>query len=160
MSRARVAFAVAWLGASLSATPALGLTLQVTQSEPSVVGEAYVFTATATEASGAVTYTWTFGESAEPEAGGSEMSHTFAEPGHYTIIVGATDEGGDYTSEVFQHLVHYPLTAARPTSSTPIVYDSTRNRIYSLNQDNDSLTSIDPDALVKVAELPVYRKPE
>jgi DNA-binding beta-propeller fold protein YncE/cytochrome c peroxidase len=160
MSRARLAFAVVLLGASFSATPALGLTLEVTHSGPSVVGEAHAFTATATEADGAVAYTWTFGESAEPEAGGAEMSHTFVEPGHYTIIVGAMDEGGDYTSEVFQHLVHYPLTAARPTSSAPIVYDSARNRIYSLNQDNDSVTSIDPDALVKVGELPVYRKPE
>ncbi len=160
MSSSRVAFALAVLGASLSAAPALGLTLQVTHAGPSVVGEAHVFTATATEASGAVTYTWTFGESAEPEAGGGEMAHTFGEPGHYTIIVGATDAGGDYTSEVFQHLVHHPLTSARPTSSTSIIYDSARNRIYSLNQDNDSVTSIDPDALVKVGELPLYGKPE
>jgi DNA-binding beta-propeller fold protein YncE/cytochrome c peroxidase len=160
MKSSRVALALAVLGASLVATPALGLTLEVTHGGPSVVGEAHVFTATASDASGAVTYSWTFGESAEPEAGGSEMAHTFGDPGHYTIIVGATDDSGEYTSEVFQHLVHHPLTPARPTSSTSIVYDSARNRVYSLNQDNDSVTSLDPDALVKLGELPVYGKPE
>jgi DNA-binding beta-propeller fold protein YncE/cytochrome c553 len=160
VSRSLIAFALALPTVSLSAAPALALTLEVSHPGPSVVGEAHVFTATATEASGAVTYTWTFGESAEPEAGGSEMPHTFGEPGHYTIIVGATDASGDYTSEVFQHMVHHPLTAMRPTSSTSIIYDAARNRVYSLNQDNDSVTSFDADALVKLGELPVYRKPE
>ena len=70
MKSSRVALALAVLGTSLTATPALGLTLEVTHAGPSVVGEAHGFTATATEASGAVTFSWTFGESAEPEAGG------------------------------------------------------------------------------------------
>jgi DNA-binding beta-propeller fold protein YncE len=160
MSRSRVGSWVALLGVAFSSTPALALTLTVSHAGPSVVGEAHAFTAAATDAVGEVTFTWTFGESAEPEAGGAEMSHTFIEPGHYSIIVGATDSEGNYASEVFQHLAHYPLTAKRPTSSTSIVYDAARNRIYSLNQDNDSVTSIDPDALVKVTELSVYRKPE
>jgi DNA-binding beta-propeller fold protein YncE/cytochrome c553 len=72
----------------------------------------------------------------------------------------ATDATGDTASVFFRHLVHYPLAARRPNASTSIVYDGARNRIYSLNQDNDTVTAIDPDNLVKVGEVAVYRKPE
>jgi len=160
MSTFRVGFGAAWLGAFFAAAPAYALTIDVTHAGPSVVGEAHAFTAVTTEANGAVTFEWTFGESGTPEPGGAEMSHTFAEPGLHAITVQATDEGGDVVSDFFLHLVHQPLTAARPTSSTSIVYDAARNRIYSVNQDSGTVTSIDPEALVKVGELAVYRKPE
>jgi YVTN family beta-propeller protein len=159
MSTSRVAQGVALALTVLTTRPALALTLEVTHPGPSLVGAPHAFTATPGDATGAVTFEWQFGETADVEPGGAEMSHTFTEPGHYTIIVGVTDETGYYVSEVFQHLVHHPLTAARPTSATSIVYDAARNRVYSVNQDNDTVTSIDPDGLSKLAELSVYRKP-
>ena len=72
----------------------------------------------------------------------------------------ATDAAGAVASAFFQHLVHHPLTAKRPTSSTSIIHDSARNRVYVVNQDNDTVTSIDADKLQKLAELAVYRRPE
>jgi DNA-binding beta-propeller fold protein YncE len=144
----------------LAADPAVALTLEVKHAGPSVVGESHTFTAVITENTGDVTYEWKFGESENFVAGGAEMSHAFAAPGHHSIDVIATDSSGSVTSAFFQHLVHYPLTERRPTSSTSIVYDAARKRIYSLNQDNDSITSIDPDAMVKLGELEVYDKPE
>jgi DNA-binding beta-propeller fold protein YncE len=126
---------------------------------PSTVGDARVFTATVTGATGEVTYEWRFGEE-DFTVGGAEMSHVFTAPGHYSVDVVATDANGDSASAYFQHLVHYPLTGARPTASSSIVYDAARNRIYTLNQDNDSVTSIDPDNLVKLGELAVYHGPE
>jgi DNA-binding beta-propeller fold protein YncE len=70
------------------------------------------------------------------------------------------DADGMVASQAFQHLAHHPLTAARPTSSSSIVYDAARNRVYSVNQDNDTITSIDAEELTKLAELEVYKKPE
>ena len=64
-----------------------------------------------------------------------------------------TDATGDAASAFFRHLVHYPLTAKRPTSSTSIVYDGARNRVYSVNQDNDTVTAIDRTSCTKVGEL-------
>src|SRR5207244_4464534 len=58
------------------------------------------------------------------------------------------------------HLVHYPLTPKRPTSSSPIIYDPVRNWVFSVNQDNDSIVAVDADKLTKIGELPVYRDPE
>ncbi|HEY3494413.1 MAG TPA: PKD domain-containing protein, partial [Polyangiaceae bacterium] len=152
-----------WLslaGLSLAPAPALALGIEVTHAGPSVVGEAHAFEAAVTEASGAVTYEWRFGEDGQYEPGGPALSHTFPAPGLYPVDVVATDESGTTASAFFLHLVHYPLTAARPTSSTSIVYDAARNRVYSLNQDNDTVTFVDPDRLEKVTELAVYGKPE
>ena len=147
-------------GVSLAAAvPAYALTVDVTHAGPSVVGEAHAFTATVTGASGALTYEWTFGEDA-PQVGGAQMSHTFTAPGLVGVQVFVTDARGDAGSAYFQHLVHYPLTAKRPTSSSSIVYDAGRNRVYSVNQDNDTVTSIDARTLQKIAELAVYRRPE
>jgi MYXO-CTERM domain-containing protein len=148
------------LTAVLSAAPAAALTLDVTHAGPSVVGEAHAFMARVTGGSGAITYEWQFGETADVQAGPAQTSHTFTAPGLYSIQVFATDARGDSASAFFRHLVHHPLTAKRPTSSTSIVYDAVRNRIFSVNQDNDTITAIDADTLTKRGELPVYRKPE
>jgi MYXO-CTERM domain-containing protein len=145
----------------LSAAPAAAaLTLDVTHAGPSVVGEAHAFTATVSGGSGAIKYEWQFGETADLQSGPAQVSHAFTAPGLYSIQVFATDATGDSASAFFRHLVHHPLTAARPTSSTSIIYDAVRNRVFSVNQDNDSITAIDPDNLTKLGELPVYRKPE
>ncbi len=160
MRTSRVAALFALVALTFSAVPALALGVDVTNEGPSVVGEAHTFSATVVDAMGDVTFTWNFGETGDLETGAAEMSHTFTAPGHYTITVEVTDGAGDSASWSFQHMVHHPLTEKRPTSSTSIVYDSERNRVYSVNQDNDTVTSIDPEELVKVAELPVYKRPE
>lgn len=154
------AASVALVTTLLVAASALALTVDVTRTGPSVVGEEHLFTAVVTDATEPVTYEWRFGDAGDFEAGGAEMSHTFEAPGLYNIDVTATDAGGYSASWFFRHLVHHPLTPLRPTSSTSIVYDEVRNRIYCVNQDNDSVTAIDPDNLVKLGELEVYRKPE
>ena len=151
---------VVLLGASLYAAPAAALTLDVTHAGPSVVGEAHAFTARVSGGSGNITYEWQFGESADVQPGPAQTSHAFTAPGLYSIQVFATDATGDSASAFFRHLVHYPLTATRPTSSTSIVYDAVRNRVFSVNQDNDTITAIDPETLTKLGELPVYRRPE
>ena len=112
-----------------------------------------------TGASGALTYEWSFGD-APPEVGDAQVSHTFTAPGLVNIQVFVTDSTGDVGSDFLQHLVHHPLTPKRPTSATSIVYDPGRKRVYSVNQDNDTVTAIDANRLEKLAELPVYRWPE
>ncbi|HVY37601.1 MAG TPA: PKD domain-containing protein [Polyangia bacterium] len=139
---------------------ASAITLNVMHSGPSVVGEAHAFTASVPDAKGTVTFQWQFSESDDFQSGGPEMSHTYAAPGLYSVQVNATDSTGDSASVFFRHLVHYPLTDKRPTSSTSIVFDAARNRIYSVNQDNDTITAVDADGLKKIAEVAVYRRPE
>lgn len=127
--------------------------------EPSAVGEAHTFTAVVTGSSGALTYEWQFGEE-DFHSGDAAETHTFEAPGLVSIQVIATDETGDTASAFFRHLVHYPLTERRATSAAPIVYDAARQRVYSVNQDNDTVTAIDAVSLTKVGEVAVYQKPE
>jgi YVTN family beta-propeller protein len=144
---------------TLWASPALALTVTVTHSGPSVVGEAHTFAAAVTEATGEVTYEWQF-DGGEYVAGGAEMTQAFAAPGIHYVDARATDSAGNVHSHFFPHLVHHPLTPARPTSASPIVYDAARNRVYVANQDNDTVSAVDPENLTSVGELSVYRKPE
>jgi streptogramin lyase len=157
---ARLLRVAALVVASVWAAPAAALSVDLASSGPSVVGDPHTFTATVTEATGALQFQWKFFDADEPHTGGASTAWTYTEPGHYLVEVEVTDASGASASDLLPHLAHYPLTPKRPTSSTSIIYDAARNRIYSVNQDNDTITSIDPEKLTKVAELPVYRKPE
>jgi DNA-binding beta-propeller fold protein YncE len=151
---AALAVIVSW------SAPTWALSVDLMDPGPSLVGAAHTFNATVTDATGEVQYQWKFSETDELHPGTGDMASTFTEPGHFSVSVEVTDASGATASDSLQHLAHLPLTPKRPTSSTSIVYDPARNRVYSVNQDNDTVTSIDPDQLTKVSELAVYRKPE
>jgi DNA-binding beta-propeller fold protein YncE/cytochrome c peroxidase len=157
----RLAGGVAVAVTLLWSAAAQALTVDLTDPGPSLVGAPHTFSAVVADAAaGVVQYQWKFSDVDEIHAGSADMAWTYTQPGHYFVEVQVTDASGATASDFVQHLAHYPLTPKRPTSSTSIVYDPQRNRVYSVNQDNDTVTSIDPDQLTKVAELPVYRKPE
>lgn len=148
--------AVAWT------TPAWGITEEITTKEPSLVGESFTFKVNVAEAVGEVTYRWSFGddEMTDFEVDRAQIDHVYAKPGHYTIAVTVRDSELNTVGETLTHVVHYPVTEKRPAASSTIVYDAVRNRVYSVNQDNDSISSVDPEALTKVGELAVYKNPE
>jgi DNA-binding beta-propeller fold protein YncE/cytochrome c peroxidase len=151
----------AFLFVTFAAFPASALTVDVSTRQPSQVGESFTFRSIVADAVGVPQFRWNFGDGARTvlAPGNAEPAHTYAAPGHYTVLVFVQDDLGP-ASLSFPHTVHYPLTTRRPTASTSIVYDQPRNRVYSLNQDNDSVTSIDPIALTKIAELGVFKRPE
>jgi DNA-binding beta-propeller fold protein YncE len=155
-------FGSALVAATLWTTPSSALTLEVTKNESSLVGDSFEFKANVTDAVGAVQIRWTFGDElmTEFEVDQTQVTHSYDKPGHYTIYVTAKDESGSLAGETWTHLVHYPVTEKRPTTSSTIVYDAPRNRVYNVNQDNDTISSIDPMTLMKTGELPVYRDPE
>jgi cytochrome c peroxidase len=142
------------------AAPAAALSVELTDPGPSVVGAPHAFKVVVSEASGEVQYQWQYSSEGEFQPGAADSAFAFTQPGHVAVRVEVTDASGASAGDFLTHLVHLPLTPKRPTSSTSIIYDPARNRVYSVNQDNDTVTSVDPDQLVKVAELPVYRKPE
>jgi len=143
------------------AARALALTAEVPTRDPSLVGQAFTFRAVTSGAVGVTQYRWNFGDGPAGDfvADASEVQHTYAQPGHYSIIVTIKDQAG-FTSVAFGHTVHYPVKARRPSASTDIVYDQARHRIYTTNEDDDSITVIDAAGLKKVAEIPVYQRPE
>jgi DNA-binding beta-propeller fold protein YncE len=136
------------------------LTAEVPEREPSLVGDVASFHAAASDTTGVTEYRWDFGDGTRTEfvADQTDVEHEYAAPGHYSVIVLVKDELG-YTSVGFTHTVHYPLLPQRPVSSTSIVYDEGRHLVWCVNPDSDTITAIDADALQKVVEIPVYRRP-
>ncbi len=142
--------------------PALAITAAVTTTEPSLVGDRYTFSVKVADAVGEPKYRWMIGDEVvtDFELARPSIDYVFSKPGHYTVAVAVRDDSSTTSSDPFTHLVHYPVTEKRPNTSTTIVYDAPRNRIYNVNQDNDTISSIDPMALTKVGELAVYQDPE
>jgi YVTN family beta-propeller protein len=158
---ARLLFGAVLVAAASWPGAAQALTATAPAQESSLVGETFTFRTTVTDAVGAVQVRWSFGDGmrTEFEVGRTEITHNYPAAGHYAVLATVKDDAG-FTSVALTHVVHYPLTPKRPGISTAILYDQPRNRIYVVNNDNDSISAIDPTAMTKVAELPVYQRPE
>ena len=68
------------------------------------------------------------------------INHTFTQPGVYYVTVTAIDDRGLPVSQTFVQLVHLPLTASRPNSSSAIAWETRAggNRVWVVNADNDT----------------------
>ena len=148
------------LAAFLAARSAAALTITVAPNAPIPIGQPQTFRVVAVaDAVGAVTFRWNFGDGTLTEpAPATEVTHTYSAPGHYTIIVqGADDEGR--TSDVVVQTATYPLTPNPPSSSSSIILDTERHRLWNVNPDSDSVSIIDTDTLSRVREQPVGDEP-
>ncbi|MDQ3775476.1 MAG: PKD domain-containing protein [Pseudomonadota bacterium] len=70
-------------------------------------------------------FSWSFGDGtgATAPARTPGATHTFAQPGRYTVTVTATDDVGANVVREFVQAVHHPLTATPPTVSMSIAYE-------------------------------------
>jgi DNA-binding beta-propeller fold protein YncE len=60
----------------------------------------------------------------------------------------------------FTHIVHRPLTAQAPSSSSPLALDAARTTLWVANPDTDTITRLRASDLVKLGEHPVGDQPE
>jgi DNA-binding beta-propeller fold protein YncE len=146
--------------ALLNGTPALALELNLTQPAPTLRGGATAFTAELTGAMGTAEIRWDFGDGSSTEfsASGTTAEHTYAAPGHYSVIVVARDTEG-FASQSFLHTVHTPQTAIAPQTSWNVLFDRDRGLVITANSDNGTVTLVDATTLDKVAEIPVFSNP-
>ncbi|MGQ0594259.1 MAG: PKD domain-containing protein, partial [Gammaproteobacteria bacterium] len=106
-------------------------------------------------------FSWSFGDGSAATAPATTpgATHTFAQPGRYTVTVTATDDVGANVVREFVQAVHHPLTATPPTVSMSIAYEDNRDRVWNVNPDNDTATVFDALTEVKVAEIAVGQGP-
>ncbi len=142
------------------ALPAAALELSAQEPGATVIGSATEFKAELTDLNGIGEVRWDFGDGERTEftEGETEVSHTYAAPGHYPVIVVARDDDG-FQSRSFVHTVHRPLSEGTPQSALPLAYDQARNAIITANTDNDSITFVDAESLEKIAEVAVFDGP-
>ena len=110
-----------------------------------------------TPAQANVKFTWTFGEKKYENAMMSQ-SHTFTEPGRYTVSLAVANSAGVKQCAV-NHIVHNALTANRPTRSSQLWVDEALGRVWTVNPDNDTVSALDQKTLTKAFEVAVGKDP-
>lgn len=138
------------------------ITLTLDEGSRSISGDAWLADATVTHPDGAVEVSWNFGDGSPATAFSTTTgaSHTYSEPGHYLVSLNARlASDPDITrSTSFTHTVHRPLVGT-PRSSATLIHDTARDRIWTVNRDNHSVTRIKADTLAKLSETPVGDEP-
>ncbi len=140
-----------------------GLIVQPPLSGPAASGGAITLTAAATGGANP-RYRWNFGDGTAQTAysTSASISHTFANPGRYTVVVTATDDTGAVVTSTFYQAVHAPLTAKKPNVSSSIILEdrtAANDRVWLVNPDTDSVTVIDAVTRAKLAETSVGLAP-
>ena len=145
-------------GANLPPTISFsGLTAGVSTT----VGAAAQFTITATDPdpNNTLTYAFDFGDGTTTNfSASSTASHTYSAPGRYTVIARVTD-GIATVSNTSTVIVTFPPTATPAVASSPIIYDATRNKVWCVNPDSNTVSRADAVTLAKEAEIPVGARP-
>jgi len=128
-----------------------------------VAGAAATFTASTTGGTD-VQYKWYF-DDGTPETAWSPdatVTHTFAQPGIYYVTVTAMDASGLPQTQTVVQTVHLPLTPNRPAVSSNIAFEdraAANDRLWVVNQDNDSVSVFDALTNARVAEITVGTAP-
>lgn len=108
-------------------------------------------------------FRWNFGDGSPetPWSTSPQASHQFAEPGVYTVTLTAVDDRGIETRRSFLQAVHLPLTAGRPTASTPVTVENNAAgaRVWMVNADNNSVSVFDHATHARIAEIAVGTAP-
>lgn len=127
------------------------------QNKPALVGQTVTFTINC-PSSGTQYVAWDFGTGAGFGSFKYSLtaSYTYYTPGIYQVF--ARIQGEDIPLTVVQTIVT-PITNPRPTHSSTIVMDTTRDIVWAVNPDNNSIASIDANSLKRIAEVPVGRNP-
>lgn len=105
-------------------------------------------------------YSWDFGDGSERTAPSNSpnVSYSYPEPGHYTVIVLVSDQDGVVTTCTKPQTVHRPVVGDGTRSST-LLLDEARQRVWVANPDHDSVSVIDVEGQTLIAETPVGQKP-
>ncbi len=132
----------------------------ITPKTPVVAGDSVTFQV-ATGVSGALSYEWDFGDGSPkaPETTSPSASHSFSDPGHYTVIAYVRDSGTLVTSCTLPQTVHLPIAPGTPTQSSTIVFDPASARVFAANPDHDSVTAIDAASSTRLWETPAGERP-
>ena len=107
-----------------------------------------------------VVYKWDFGDGTPETAYSSSpsVSHTFVTPGVNFVTLTVNDDSNNPIVQSFVQTIHLPLTANAPAKSSRVILEEragSNDRVWVINQDNDSVSVIDAVSLAKVGEIAV-----
>ncbi len=146
-------------GAAGNALPVI--TSFTSSSSKSLINTSVTFTLNATDANNdGLSYSFDFGAGAGQGAFtlNKTASFTYVNAGRYTVFGRVRDAVGTVTTSMVQ-VAYYPLTATNAVASSQIIYDNSRNKVWNVNPDSDTVTRIDGNSLAKDFETAVGTKP-
>lgn len=121
------------------------------------VNTAVAFTPDAVSGDEPITYAWDFGDgTATTPTNNSSASHTYTTPGRYPVVLTVSNGSGANSCTAVQ-VIHTPLTAVQPRSSSTIIHNGPH--ALNVNPDNNSVTAINESDLSKAWEAPVGENP-
>jgi YVTN family beta-propeller protein len=128
-----------------------------------LAGAAVTFTAGVTGGSN-VKYQWFFDDGTPVTELSSDptVTHSFTRPGIYYVTVTVIDDSGLPQTKTVVQTVHLPLTANRPAVSSNIAFEdrtAANDRLWVVNQDNDSVSVFDAVTNAKLKEITVGAAP-
>ncbi len=109
-------------------------------------------------------YRWFF-DDGTPETNWSsspDIEHEFTQPGVYYVTLTVTDARGVQRFSTVPVTVHFPLTAVAPASSSNLAYGApggATDRLWVVNQDNNSVSVFNAASNARLAEIPVQLAP-
>ncbi len=120
---------------------------------PALTGQAVTFSVSV---AGASSITWNF-DDGTPNGSGATVSHTYANPGHYQVVLSVTI-GSAVTTRSIPLTVTRPLTASPPAQSSPLLR-AADGRLWSVNTDAGTVAVLSADGQTRVAEIQVGNRP-
>lgn len=122
-------------------------------------GQSITYTAEGQGGAGTLEYAFDFGDGSGSTGFSNQASatHTYSQAGHYPVIVTVRDANNQTDTANRLQTVHRPLTAQSPTRSSSL--QVANGSIYVVNTDNDSVTAINAQTLVKQWEVGVGDQP-
>ncbi len=133
------------LTAGVSTTVGTSAQFQITASDP--------------DPNTTLTYAFDFGDGTTTNFSASNTaSHTYTAPGRYTVIARVTDGIATITN-TSTVIVTFPPTTAPAVASSPIIYDSARNKVWCVNPDSNTVSRVDAITLAKETEIAVGQRP-
>jgi YVTN family beta-propeller protein len=130
---------------------------------PAIYGNSATYTASTSNGVN-VLYRWNFGDGTGDTGWSSSnsISHLYTAPGVYYATVRAIDDRGVERSQTFVQRVHLPTIAGKPMSSATIAWQTRAGAnplVWSVNQDNDSISVFDGSTYQRLRELAVGLSP-
>jgi DNA-binding beta-propeller fold protein YncE/cytochrome c peroxidase len=147
-----------WAGLAVSfffsVASVLASDCQLSSRGPSVCGSPASLEISAPQDGISRTFTWDFGDGSTPvlKTTTGQVNHTYAQPGHYSVVVNIAAETGA-SSRVMEHTVYRPRTELPPANASSIVYDEAQDCVFLINPDNDTLAVIDGEDNTLLSEI-------
>jgi YVTN family beta-propeller protein len=105
-------------------------------------------------------FAWAFGDgSSTAFAATPNASHRYAGPGHYPVTLTVRNGTQSSTCSANQTVYTAP-TATAPRSTSPILFDAARNRVWVVNSDANTVTAINASTNSKLFEVAVGANPQ